>query len=921
MVFHHKEIIIKFLLVVLVCMKYDELVAGETRCIERERQALLRFKQELTDFYGVLSSWGSADHQKECCNWHGVVCSNSTGHVTRLLLGYGFGGKISPALLELHHLKYLDLGWNDFGGDRIPDFIGSIKMLVYLDLSNSNFSGIIPPQLGNLTNLRTLILSYNNLWSDSLYWLSDLSLLTRLEMSYSNISDTNWVQHVVLNLPALQTLDMPSCMLGDVIASSADLFVNSSSSSLSYLSLPHNQLTSSTFDWLFNISYSLVSIDLSSNKLDGQIPDAFGKLNFLEELHLYDNMCEGVIPKSLGNLSRLQDLWLSDNKFTGPLPDLRACSGLRMLDVSSNRLTGPLPDLRACSGLRRLYVGSNRLTGPLLPSLGLPPMLEALDISNNSLQGIITEANFVELQNLKRLDLSFNSLTLDLSADWIPPFQLEVINLASCKMCRGSFPTWLQTQTNAEVIDISVAGISGEVPRWVWNISYLRDLNMSHNQISGTIPDLSSASSIIVLDVGSNNLSGSVPTLSPSMQVFKLSFNNFTGSISSICIYAACSLEWLDVSNNQLEGALPSDWANMKELVILNVNYNILSGEIPHSLGSLSRLQTLHLRGNNFSGELPTTLRNCRLLQLMDIGENRVTGNIPTWLGENHTSLAFLSLTRNMFYGIIPPEICRLTQIQLLDLSHNNLTGKIPKCFDYFTALVDKNLTTTTTIDTTNSGYMDYALVQWKGRSAEYNRILGLLKLIDLSSNKLVGSIPESFSKLKGLISLNLSRNGLTGSIIPGIGEMETLETLDLSSNQLSGKIPTGLAQLNSLAVLHLENNNLSGEIPKSTQLQSFNASFYAGNDGLCGSPLPLEESNRQGTARMTFNIKDNEKGIRVSTQTSQISVRLKPKSVIRKYISVYQTSQCFITATPILDPCVKDPAGVTPIEYEKWNS
>ncbi|KAL8508182.1 hypothetical protein ACS0TY_018675 [Phlomoides rotata] len=382
--------------------------------------------------------------------------------------------------------------------------------------------------------------------------------------------------------------------------------------------------------------------------------------------------------------------------------------------------------------------------------------------------------------------------------------------------------------------------ISGEVPRWVWNMSYLRYLNLSHNQISGTIPDLSSASSMTMLDAGSNNLSGSVPILLPEMQVFQLSFNNFTGSISSIYIYAICTIRWLDVSNNQLEGALPSDWANMEELAILSVNYNILSGEIPHSLGFLSKLQTLHLRGNNFSGELPTTLRNCRLLQQMDNGENKFTGNIPPWLGENHTSLAFLSLTRNMFYGFIPPEIGRLTQIQLLDLSHNNLTGKIPKCFDNFTALVDKNLTTTTRIflPIATWGYMDYALVQWKGRSTEYNRILGLLKFIDLSSNKLVGSIPESFSNLKGLISLNLSRNGLTGSIIPGIGEMETLETLDLSSNQLSGKIPTGLAQLNSLAVLHLENNNLSGEIPKSTQLQSFDASFYAGNDGLCGSPL-----------------------------------------------------------------------------------
>ena len=66
------------------------------------------------------------------------------------------------------------------------------------------------------------------------------------------------------------------------------------------------------------------------------------------------------------------------------------------------------------------------------------------------------------------------------------------------------------------------------------------------------------------------------------------------------------------------------------------------------------------------------------------------------------------------------------------------------------------------------------------------------------------------------------------------------LECLDLSNNQLSGKIPTSLAQLNYLAVLDLSNNILFGEIPTSTQLQSFKASAYAKNEGLCGIPLAL---------------------------------------------------------------------------------
>jgi EIX receptor 1/2 len=116
---------------------------------------------------------------------------------------------------------------------------------------------------------------------------------------------------------------------------------------------------------------------------------------------------------------------------------------------------------------------------------------------------------------------------------------------------------------------------------------------------------------------------------------------------------------------------------------------------------------------------------------------------------------------------------------------------------------------------------------------------LGLLKLIDLSSNRLVGRIPKEFSSLKELIALNLSGNNLTGNIIQAIGEMKLLEVLDLSRNQLSGEIPRSLAMLTLLSVLDLSVNNLTGRIPTSTQLQSFDASKYAGNEQLCGLPLP----------------------------------------------------------------------------------
>lgn len=264
--------------------------------------------------------------------------------------------------------------------------------------------------------------------------------------------------------------------------------------------------------------------------------------------------------------------------------------------------------------------------------------------------------------------------------------------------------------------------------------------------------------------------------------------------------------------------------------------------EIPHTLGYLSNLQSLHLGDNSLSGEFPTILKNCQSLVLIDIGGNKLTGNIPPWLGgENYTSLTYLSLRQNRFYGSIPPDICKLTNLQMLDLSGNTISGKIPPCFNNLTSLVNNNSATRAPqylVFGFYDMYHEYASVQWKHQESEYKKTLGLLKLIDLSSNKLVGNIPKAFSSLRGLISLNLSRNSLTGNIDPSIGEMKMLESLDLSKNQLSGEIPIGLTQLHYLAVLDLSNNNLSGKIPSGTQLQSFDASVYAGNSDLCGPPL-----------------------------------------------------------------------------------
>lgn len=145
---------------------------AKVRCIESERNSLLRFKRSLTDPFDRLASWIG----KECCIWKGISCDIQTGNVIRLDLkdtsgncyqkkmGYlisgnssCLGGKISPALLDLQHLEYFDLGGNDFQGLATPTFLGSLEKLQYLNLTFSSLVGI-PPSFGNLSNLQYLSL-------------------------------------------------------------------------------------------------------------------------------------------------------------------------------------------------------------------------------------------------------------------------------------------------------------------------------------------------------------------------------------------------------------------------------------------------------------------------------------------------------------------------------------------------------------------------------------------------------------------------------------------------------------------------------------------------------------------------------------------------------------------------------------------
>ncbi|KAG6497885.1 receptor-like protein EIX1 [Zingiber officinale] len=878
--------------------------ALNSSCNPVERSALLEFKQGLKDTTNRLSSWTG----EYCCTWEGVACSSRTGHVIELDLRnphpfdneWILGGELNPSLLSLKYLKHLDLSRNNFGGANIPNFMGSFYHLQYLNLSGTGLGGLLPRQLGNLSNLQYLDL-YNEFGSnfgaqvrefriDDALWISGLSSLRLLNIDHVNLQNvSNWLQ-ALNTLPSIEEIHLSFCYIEPVPLSLPHV----NFTSVAFLDLSYNSIGSSIPTWLFNIS-GLQYLDLSWNNLHGHIPSLFGNLASLNNLNLaHNSLIKGGIPTSLRNLCQLQSLKLSGinismdlsefgalfsgciktsleilelyrTNLIGQLPEcLGELKRLRSLDLSENQISGSIPaSLGQLVSLEELYLDDNQLNGTIPESVGCLSELVNLALGSNFFVGEMSEAHFTKLTKLKYLSLSSNSLALKFEPNWLPPFQLRSIWMSSC-ILGPDFPGWLQKQENMVFLDMSNVGIVDAMPDWFWSlISGAWHVDISSNQISGRVHNLMHLKKLREFDISSNNFSGLLPYFPrglevldvhnnlfsgpilpaiimgmPNLNYLSLSRNNFTGTIPSPLCHLQ-ELVALDLSNNLLAGKLPDCWNRSSRLTVFDLSRNSIFGGIPKSICSLSLLNSLHLSNNNLSGEFPLSLKYCRRLVILDVGYNELKGEIPTWLGRSLISLRVLGLRSNKLVGNIPPNLSLLSNVQILDLAGNELSGTIPRSFGNFDAMkVIRKIPSSLTY-AFESAYKESMPVSTKGNTQEYDELLSLLNIMDLSNNNLIGKIPTELMNLSGLFGLDLSGNHLTGEIPENISALQQLESLDLSRNNLSGGIPSSMAHMSSLGFLNLSYNNLSGEIPLGDQLLTFSdPSIYMGNLDLCGFPL-----------------------------------------------------------------------------------
>ena len=281
------------------------------------------------------------------------------------------------------------------------------------------------------------------------------------------------------------------------------------------------------------------------------------------------------------------NLYLSCNSLTGAIPSfLFTMHSLLKLDLSQNQLTGPLKFQNISSSLLcYLSLSRNNLNEQVPKSIANLTDLEYLFLSSINVKGKMELNMFFMIKELRFLDLSGNNLLFskEYFNSTLPKF--SKLWLSSCNL--REFPDFLEAQNVLTYLDLSNNSIEGKIPKWFWNVGKetLQSLNLSINLLSNFEQPLKVLpwKNMVYLDLCANMLQGPLPIPPLSTHYFFAASNNLTGRISPM-ICKANSLQFLDLSNNQLIGKIPQCLGNFSSsLLVLNMRNNCFQGNLPQT--------------------------------------------------------------------------------------------------------------------------------------------------------------------------------------------------------------------------------------------------------------------------------------------------------------------------------------------------
>ncbi|PWA98912.1 leucine-rich repeat protein kinase family protein [Artemisia annua] len=256
--------------------------------------------------------------------------------------------------------------------------------------------------------------------------------------------------------------------------------------------------------------------------------------------------------------------------------------------------------LARLSSLRVLSLVSLGIWGPLPDKLHRLSSLELLDMSSNFMFGSVPS----RIQRLVRL----HTLTLD------------------GNYFNESVPNWFDTMSNLTILSLKNNKFKGQFPSSVTKRKSLTDVSLSHNNLSGEIPDLSTISSLNMLDLRENRFDSELPLLPKGVTTVLLSNNSFNGKI-------------------------PEEYGKLNRLQHLDLSSNSLVGTPPFALFSLPNVSYLNLRSNMLSGSLHNIIKCGENLGFVDISANRLTGSLPSCLDTNSSNKRVVKFSGNCLVG------------------------------------------------------------------------------------------------------------------------------------------------------------------------------------------------------------------------------------------------------------------------------